>query len=68
MSDWTEWTNCSERLPVTYSTEVGELSDVVWVMLSSGKITKDWLVNGQWARNKHNSDGQPIKWCPRGKQ
>lgn len=61
MSDWIDVT---DRLPESRSEGKGTVSDVVEVLLTNGKITNDFLINGRWVWHckLDNVGGYPIKW------
>ena len=57
------WIDVSESMPATYPCDSGMKSDSVEVMLDTGKITDDYLLNGRWVWHcKSEGTGYPIKW------
>lgn len=58
-----EWINCDEKLPEETQAGIGTSSDVVEVLLDTGKEDEDWLINHKWVMHcPLDSGGYPVKW------
>ena len=58
-----DWTDCNDRLPKELAEGIGTHSKEVEVLLSNGKISSDWLINGKWVIYcKKNGGAYPLKW------
>lgn len=58
------WIKCSDRLPPERPEGSGSVSDSVIVLLSNGKETDDFLINGRWVFHckLDNVGGYPVAW------
>lgn len=58
-----EWIDCGTMLPEEEKEGIGTHSKEVEVMLSDGRMSSDWLINGKWVIHcKNNGGAYPVKW------
>ena len=58
-----EWIDCRTAMPEERQEGIGTVSDVVEVLLDTGKEDEDWLINHRWVMHcPLDSGGYPVKW------
>ena len=59
-----DWISVEDRLPEQHHQNNGLVSHSVEVLLNTGEITDDFLINGRWVWHckQDNVGGYPIKW------
>lgn len=62
MARMREWIDCEIRMPEETREGIGTHSEVVEVLLKSGRQDEDFLINGKWVTYCRSVGDYPVAW------